>query len=104
MSSDGSGSGSGPRPRRRWSRRIGNMELMVKSMLDLRQLESFAMPPSPVKSPIHERLAADEQLGSTISLQTITAWVRQIRGCRLYGCPAIYLVLLSEGSRLLQQI
>uniref|UniRef100_A0A087X9D8 Mitogen-activated protein kinase binding protein 1 n=1 Tax=Poecilia formosa TaxID=48698 RepID=A0A087X9D8_POEFO len=29
------------RPRRRWSRRIGSLELMVKSMLDLRQLETF---------------------------------------------------------------
>ena len=75
MSSDGSGSSSGPRPRRRWSRRIGNMELMVKSMLDLRQLESFAMPPSPIRTPTHDTLT-DEQLGSTISLQTISAWVR----------------------------
>ncbi|KAM3842569.1 LOW QUALITY PROTEIN: mitogen-activated protein kinase-binding protein 1-like [Diretmus argenteus] len=30
------------RPRRRWSCRIGPLELMVKSMLDLRQLESFS--------------------------------------------------------------
>ncbi|KAL2099090.1 hypothetical protein ACEWY4_005570 [Coilia grayii] len=73
VSSDGSGSSSGPRPRRRWSRRIGNMELMVKSMLDLRQLESFAMPPSPVKTPPHDTVP-DEQLGSTISLHTINAW------------------------------
>ncbi|XP_012682239.2 mitogen-activated protein kinase-binding protein 1 isoform X2 [Clupea harengus] len=73
VSSDGSGSSSGPRPRRRWSRRIGNMELMVKSMLDLRQLESFAMPPSPIRTPTHDTLT-DEQLGSTISLQTISAW------------------------------
>ncbi|PWA27494.1 hypothetical protein CCH79_00000163 [Gambusia affinis] len=29
------------RPRRRWSHRIGSLELMVKSMLDLRQLETF---------------------------------------------------------------
>lgn len=30
------------RPRRRWSRRIGSLEVMVKSMLDLRQLETFS--------------------------------------------------------------
>uniref|UniRef100_A0AAY5JZT0 Mitogen-activated protein kinase binding protein 1 n=1 Tax=Esox lucius TaxID=8010 RepID=A0AAY5JZT0_ESOLU len=41
----------GPRPRRRWSRRTGSMDLMVKSMLDLRQLDSFALPhPSPTKT------------------------------------------------------
>nr|XP_057912933.1 mitogen-activated protein kinase-binding protein 1-like isoform X2 [Doryrhamphus excisus] len=33
---------SSRRPRRRWSRRMGSLELMVKSMLDLRQLETFA--------------------------------------------------------------
>uniref|UniRef100_A0A8C1W6V3 Mitogen-activated protein kinase binding protein 1 n=1 Tax=Cyprinus carpio TaxID=7962 RepID=A0A8C1W6V3_CYPCA len=42
--------GSGPRPRRRWSRRLGSMDLKVKSMLDLRQLESFAMPLFPSKT------------------------------------------------------
>lgn len=30
------------RPRRRWSRRIGSLEVMVKSMLDLRQPETFS--------------------------------------------------------------
>ncbi|XP_039981468.1 mitogen-activated protein kinase-binding protein 1-like [Xiphias gladius] len=33
---------SAKRPRRRWSHRMGSLELMVKSMLDLRQLETFA--------------------------------------------------------------
>ncbi|KAM8832217.1 mitogen-activated protein kinase-binding protein 1-like isoform 2-T2 [Spinachia spinachia] len=33
---------SSKRPRRRWSHRMGPLELMVKSMLDLRQLETFA--------------------------------------------------------------
>ncbi|XP_028253713.1 mitogen-activated protein kinase-binding protein 1-like [Parambassis ranga] len=32
---------SSKRPRRRWSHRMGSLELMVKSMLDLRQLETF---------------------------------------------------------------
>ncbi|XP_016129509.1 mitogen-activated protein kinase-binding protein 1 isoform X1 [Sinocyclocheilus grahami] len=70
--------GSGPRPRRRWSRRMGSMDLKVKSMLDLRQLESFAMPLFPSKTQdIHKDLPLprNQELGSTISLQTIAAWV-----------------------------
>lgn len=63
---------SGPRQRRRWSRRIGSTDLVVKSMLDLRQLETFAN--SPVVN--HEpALHPDQDLGSTISLQTIAGWV-----------------------------
>ncbi|KAK5606493.1 hypothetical protein CRENBAI_020100 [Crenichthys baileyi] len=42
------------RPRRRWSRRIGSLELMVKSMLDLRQLETFGQKKNP-NCPTHER-------------------------------------------------
>ncbi|XP_066532942.1 mitogen-activated protein kinase-binding protein 1-like isoform X3 [Hoplias malabaricus] len=34
-------------PRRRWSCRVGSLELMVKSMLELRQLDSFSRPGSP---------------------------------------------------------
>ncbi|XP_041927863.1 mitogen-activated protein kinase-binding protein 1 isoform X3 [Alosa sapidissima] len=97
VSSDGSGSGSGPRPRRRWSRRIGNMELMVKSMLDLRQLESFAMPPSPIKTPIHER-HTEEQLGSTISLQTIHAWGEDTEERQNLHPRPQYIRLASETS------
>uniref|UniRef100_A0A673MAK1 Mitogen-activated protein kinase binding protein 1 n=1 Tax=Sinocyclocheilus rhinocerous TaxID=307959 RepID=A0A673MAK1_9TELE len=66
--------GSGPRPRRRWSRRMGSMDLKVKSMLDLRQLESFAMPLFPSKTQdVHKDLPPprNQELGSTISLQTI---------------------------------
>ncbi|XP_059212335.1 mitogen-activated protein kinase-binding protein 1-like [Centropristis striata] len=42
---------SSKRPRRRWSHRMGSLDLMVKSMLDLRQLETFA----PKKIPAHDR-------------------------------------------------
>lgn len=65
---------SGPKQRRRWARRIGSTDLMVKSMLDLRQLEYFA------KSSVMNRDSAlhnDLDLGSTISLQTIAAWVNR---------------------------
>ncbi|XP_051502996.1 mitogen-activated protein kinase-binding protein 1-like isoform X2 [Myxocyprinus asiaticus] len=75
--------GSGPRPRRRWSRRLGSMDLKVKSMLDLRQLESFAMPFFPSKTPdVHKEppSAKNQELGSTISLQTLAAWVPEENG------------------------
>lgn len=54
---------SAKRPRRRWSHRMCSLELMVKSLLDLRQLESFAQKKSPNCLP-HGR----ERL-STFSLQ-----------------------------------
>ncbi|XP_067223200.1 mitogen-activated protein kinase-binding protein 1 isoform X3 [Chanodichthys erythropterus] len=75
--------GSGPRPRRRWSRRMGSMDLKVKSMLDLRQLESFAMPHFPSRThDVHKDLPLprNQELSSTISLQTIAAWVPEDNG------------------------
>ncbi|XP_069572308.1 mitogen-activated protein kinase-binding protein 1-like [Brachyistius frenatus] len=42
------------RPRRRWSHRMGSLEQMVKSMLDLRQLETFAPKKKP-NCPPHDR-------------------------------------------------
>ncbi|XP_034153235.1 mitogen-activated protein kinase-binding protein 1 isoform X2 [Esox lucius] len=67
----------GPRPRRRWSRRTGSMDLMVKSMLDLRQLDSFALPhPSPTKTQAdsYRDPFRPGERGSTVSLQPLTAW------------------------------
>ncbi|XDV42859.1 hypothetical protein PO909_011451, partial [Leuciscus waleckii] len=74
--------GSGPRPRRRWSRRMGSMDLKVKSMLDLRQLESFALPLFPSKTHVHKNPPPlrNQELGSTISLQTLAAWVPEESG------------------------
>lgn len=63
---------SGPRQRRRWSRRIGSTDLVVKSMLDLRQLESFTKTPVVNQEPV---LHPNLDFGSTISLQTIAGWV-----------------------------
>ncbi|KAM4633751.1 mitogen-activated protein kinase-binding protein 1-like [Polymixia lowei] len=51
------------RPRRRWSHRMGSLEVMVKSMLDLRQLETFSHKKSPLSR------AHDRDTGSTSSLQ-----------------------------------
>ncbi|XP_057678676.1 mitogen-activated protein kinase-binding protein 1-like isoform X1 [Corythoichthys intestinalis] len=39
------------RPRRRWSRRKGSLELKVKSMLDLRQLENFTPDKANLREP-----------------------------------------------------
>nr|XP_046229931.1 mitogen-activated protein kinase-binding protein 1-like isoform X3 [Scatophagus argus] len=57
---------SSRRPRRRWSRRMGSLEVMVKSMLDLRQLETFAHKKNPNCHP-HDRVRQ-----STSSLQEPT--------------------------------
>ncbi|CAK6962647.1 mitogen-activated protein kinase-binding protein 1-like [Scomber scombrus] len=54
---------SNKRPRRRWSHRMGSLELMVKSMLDLRQLETFAHKKNPNCSPY------DRERQSASSLQ-----------------------------------
>lgn len=51
------------RPRRRWSHRMGSLELMVKSMLDLRQLETFAHKKKP------NCLTYDRERQSASSLQ-----------------------------------
>ncbi|KAM9339134.1 mitogen-activated protein kinase-binding protein 1-like [Symphorus nematophorus] len=51
------------RPRRRWSHRMGSLEVMVKSMLDLRQLETFGHKKNP-SCPPHDR-----ERQSTSSLQ-----------------------------------
>uniref|UniRef100_A0AAY4BTU6 Mitogen-activated protein kinase binding protein 1 n=1 Tax=Denticeps clupeoides TaxID=299321 RepID=A0AAY4BTU6_9TELE len=106
--SESSGSDSSSRPRRRWSRRLGSMDLMVKSMLDLRQLESFAMPSSPTKTPTHDTLTEDT-LGSTISLQPITInifgwWIFSVAWLRpacVYLCVSEYQVKeLAAGGLL----
>ncbi|XP_052390682.1 mitogen-activated protein kinase-binding protein 1 isoform X2 [Carassius gibelio] len=55
------------RPRRRWSSRVGSLELMVKSMLELRQLDSLSE--APVQSRSSTDRPRDEERGSTSSLQ-----------------------------------
>ncbi|XP_076612469.1 mitogen-activated protein kinase-binding protein 1-like isoform X2 [Chaetodon auriga] len=56
-------SDSSKRPRRRWSHRMGSLEVMVKSMMDLRQLETFAHMKNPNCPP------PDRERQSTFSLQ-----------------------------------
>ncbi|XP_051730184.1 mitogen-activated protein kinase-binding protein 1-like [Ctenopharyngodon idella] len=55
------------RPRRRWSCRMGSLELMVKSMLELRQLDSLSE--DAVKNRSSSDRLRDEVRGSTSSLQ-----------------------------------
>ncbi|RXN34960.1 mitogen-activated kinase-binding 1-like isoform X1 [Labeo rohita] len=66
-SADSSASAVASRPRRRWSCRVGSLELMVKSMLELRQLDSLS------EAPVRNRSCADrlrdEDRCSTSSLQ-----------------------------------
>ncbi|XP_051951594.1 mitogen-activated protein kinase-binding protein 1-like [Xyrauchen texanus] len=64
---DSSPCGVASRPRRRWSSRIGSLELMVKSMMELRQLDSLSEEAGRNRSftePIRT-----EGRGSTVSLQ-----------------------------------
>ncbi|XP_074542001.1 mitogen-activated protein kinase-binding protein 1-like isoform X2 [Halichoeres trimaculatus] len=51
------------RPRRRWSNRMGSLEVMVKSMMDLRQLDSFSHKKNP------NSIRHDRERQSTSSLQ-----------------------------------
>ncbi|XP_029349372.1 mitogen-activated protein kinase-binding protein 1 isoform X2 [Echeneis naucrates] len=81
-------------PRRRWSRRTGSTDglLMVKSMLDLRLLDSFCPDGQEETRPLHGNAPpcssrrrsqeveaglhrTNQGLGSTVSLQVTTAWV-----------------------------
>ncbi|XP_039993387.1 mitogen-activated protein kinase-binding protein 1 [Xiphias gladius] len=109
-------------PRRRWSRRTGSADgvLMVKSMLDLRLLDSYhpdrpeeqqveqqetkTCPldgsPSPCKPRRGQGVEAghnrtSQELGSTISLQVTTAWVED-DGARTSHRPDF--ILLSNQS------
>ncbi|KAL7888260.1 hypothetical protein AOLI_G00032340 [Acnodon oligacanthus] len=61
-----------PRPRRRWSCRMGSLELMVKSMLELRQLDSISTPSSPKSSSISQLCSLSAGSSSATSLQEDT--------------------------------
>ncbi|GLD59657.1 mitogen-activated protein kinase-binding protein 1-like protein [Lates japonicus] len=63
---------SAKRPRRRWSHRMGSMELMVKSMLDLRQLETFALAWPLMTESVRARPASRSP--------RISSWRREPRG------------------------
>ncbi|KAJ7403163.1 Mitogen-activated protein kinase-binding protein 1 [Pitangus sulphuratus] len=50
-----------PRQRGRWSQPNGNIEMTVKSMLDLRQLESFSVSRSPSRDSLSQNSNADDR-------------------------------------------
>ncbi|KAI4885411.1 hypothetical protein NFI96_018041 [Prochilodus magdalenae] len=64
------------RPRRRWSCKMGSLELMVKSMLELRQLDSFSRPSSP-KGGSNSQLCSQEgiQRGKKRRGRPHSAWL-----------------------------
>ncbi|KAJ8399504.1 hypothetical protein AAFF_G00412160 [Aldrovandia affinis] len=73
------------------------MELKVKSMLDLRQLESFAMPASPSRAPPPAFPFKEEALGSsTTSLQPIRAAESEERSQQVPPRP--HSIWLSPGT------
>ncbi|XP_078799332.1 mitogen-activated protein kinase-binding protein 1-like isoform X3 [Oryzias latipes] len=78
------------RPRRRWSRRIGSLELMVKSMLDLRQLEK--------RSP--NWLDKDKPVPSSLQDATEQAEERSWRRWPWLSCPRDAAALLPEEKQL----
>ncbi|XP_067847321.1 mitogen-activated protein kinase-binding protein 1 isoform X2 [Heptranchias perlo] len=59
-----------PRPRGRWSHRVNNLELSVKSMLDLRHLDSFS-PPMDSISQIEEQESAHTHSSSFVRPSSI---------------------------------
>ncbi|NXG78374.1 MABP1 protein, partial [Baryphthengus martii] len=50
-----------PRQRGRWSQPAGNIEMTVKSMLDLRQLESFSVSRSPSRDSLSQNSNGDDR-------------------------------------------
>ncbi|XP_029966677.1 mitogen-activated protein kinase-binding protein 1-like [Salarias fasciatus] len=60
---------SSKRPRRRWSHRMGSLELMVKSMLDLRQLETFSHKKNPNNPPNDRERRSTSHLQESLQLE-----------------------------------
>lgn len=50
-----------PRQRGRWSQPTNNIEMTVKSMLDLRQLESFSVSRSPSRDSLSQNSNGDDR-------------------------------------------
>lgn len=50
-----------PRQRGRWSQPTSNIEMTVKSMLDLRQLESFSVSRSPSRDSLSQNSNGDDR-------------------------------------------
>ncbi|NXN21772.1 MABP1 protein, partial [Nycticryphes semicollaris] len=87
--------GKMPRQRGRWSQPTSNIEMTVKSMLDLRQLESFSVSRSPSRDSLSQNSNGDDreeqadlhinQVGSSIPPQDNRSCVRP-QVIRLVSC------------------
>ncbi|KAF4070758.1 hypothetical protein AMELA_G00277220 [Ameiurus melas] len=64
-----------PYRRKRWNCRIGSFELMVKSMLELHQFDSFSKPGSPLRGSTGQ--LSDQACSSTASLHKDTKWSKR---------------------------
>uniref|UniRef100_A0A8C3XL87 Mitogen-activated protein kinase binding protein 1 n=1 Tax=Chelydra serpentina TaxID=8475 RepID=A0A8C3XL87_CHESE len=77
-----------PRQRGRWSQPTSNIEMTVKSMLDLRQLESFSISRSPSRDSLSQTSNGDdreEHVGDSIAPQDSRPCVRP-QMIRLVSC------------------
>uniref|UniRef100_A0A8B9I1I5 Mitogen-activated protein kinase binding protein 1 n=1 Tax=Anser brachyrhynchus TaxID=132585 RepID=A0A8B9I1I5_9AVES len=81
-----------PRQRGRWSQPTSNIEMTVKSMLDLRQLESFSVSRSPSRDSLSQNSNGDDReeqadlpVGSSIAPQDNRSCVRP-QVIRLVSC------------------
>ena len=86
-----------PRQRGRWSQPTNNIEMTVKSMLDLRQLESFSVSRSPSRDSLSQNSNGDDReeqadlpthinkVGSSIAPQDNRSCVRP-QVIRLLSC------------------
>ncbi|XP_030071349.1 mitogen-activated protein kinase-binding protein 1 isoform X2 [Microcaecilia unicolor] len=91
--------GKVPRQRGRWSQPTGNLELSVKSMLDLRQLDSFPISHSPSKDSVSITTDEGEQHGEmSVHISTQAKDCSAPTDSRPYMRPqVIRLVSCEEG-------
>ncbi|KAK3516541.1 hypothetical protein QTP70_021724, partial [Hemibagrus guttatus] len=64
-----------PHRRKRWNYSMGSFELMVKSMLELRQFDSFSKPDSPLRGSVGQ--LSNQAFSSTASLHKDTKWTKK---------------------------
>lgn len=70
-----------PRQRSRWSQPSSNIEMTVKSMLDLRQLESFSVSRSPSRDSLSQNSNGDDREEHT----DLPVHINKVRAVLLWG-------------------
>uniref|UniRef100_UPI00398E330F mitogen-activated protein kinase-binding protein 1 n=1 Tax=Pristiophorus japonicus TaxID=55135 RepID=UPI00398E330F len=95
-----------PRPRGRWSRRANNFELSVKSMLDLRHLESFSFSPSQAGASLSRGSVCedptDEEHRIRVSIETLLSDIEEQESAHTHNSSfvrpsSITLPMCEEG-------